>query len=148
MPDSVTTPEALNEEAELLAIAGRVLPAGGFGNVSHSVIVERGEACRVWDVAGREFVDYLLGSGPMIVGHAHPEVLKVVHACVDQGSTFFANNPHGIRLAAEIVDAVACVEQVRYVSSGSEADMYAIRLMRAYSGKEKVLKFEGGYHGM
>lgn len=147
MPDTVT-PAALSEEDELIALAKRVMPAGGFGNVSHQVIVARGEGCRVWDVAGREYVDYLLGSGPMIVGHAHPEVLAVTQACVAEGTTFFANNPHGIRLAAEIVDAMDCVEQVRFVSSGSEADMYAIRLMRAASGKDKVLKFEGGYHGM
>ncbi len=147
MPDTVT-PAALSEEEELIALAKRVMPAGGFGNVPHQVIVARGAGCRVWDVAGREYVDYLLGSGPMIVGHAHPEVLAVTQACVAEGTTFFANNPHGIRLAAEIVDAMACVEQVRFVSSGSEADMYAIRLMRAATGKDKVLKFEGGYHGM
>lgn len=146
MPDTIAP--NLDQEAELVALAKRVMPAGGFGNVSHATIVARGEGCRVWDVAGREYVDYLLGSGPMIVGHGHPEVLEVVQGCVADGTTFFANNAHGIRLAAEIVDAVACVEQVRFVSSGSEADMYAMRLMRAHTGKDKVLKFEGGYHGM
>lgn len=146
MPDTInTTPDA---EAELLELAERVLPGGGFGNVGHAIIVARGLGCRVWDVAGREYVDYLLGSGPMIVGHGHPEVLEVVQECVADGTTFFANNPHGIRLAAEIVDAVACVDQVRFTSSGSEADMYAMRLMRAHSKKDKILKFEGGYHGM
>lgn len=146
MPDTInTTP---NAEAELLELAQRVLPGGGFGNVGHAIIVARGQGCRVWDVAGREYVDYLLGSGPMIVGHGHPEVLEVVQECVADGTTFFANNPHGIRLAAEIVDAVACVDQVRFTSSGSEADMYAMRLMRAHSKKDKILKFEGGYHGM
>ena len=148
MPDTVSPGLGAFNEEELLATARRVLPAGGFGNVSHPTIVARGQGCRVWDVAGREYIDYLLGSGPMIVGHAHPEVLEVTQACVADGTTFFANNPYGILLAAEIVDAMACVEQVRYVSSGSEADMYAIRLMRAHSGKDKVLKFEGGYHGM
>lgn len=120
MPDTInTTP---NAEAELLELAQRVLPGGGFGNVGHAIIVARGLGCRVWDVAGREYVDYLLGSGPMIVGHGHPEVLEVVQECVADGTTFFANNPHGIRLAAEIVDAVACVDQVRFTSSGSEAE--------------------------
>ena len=65
-----------------------------------------------------------------------------------KGTTFFANNPYGIRLAAEIVDAVACAEKVRFVSSGSEADLYAMRLARAYTKRDKILKFEGGYHGM
>lgn len=146
MPDTLAT--GPDQEAELLEMASRVLPAGGFGNVPHKVIVAKGEGCRVWDVAGREYIDYLLGSGPMIVGHAHPEVLEATQACIADGTTFFANNPHGIRLAAEIVDAVACCDQVRFCSSGSEADMYAIRLMRAFTGKDKVLKFEGGYHGM
>ena len=84
----------------------------------------------------------------MIVGHAHPEVVEVVQAQAARGTTFFANNEHGIRLAAEIVDAVACAEQVRFVSTGSEADAYAMRLARACTGRDKILKFEGGYHGM
>jgi len=135
-------------EAELVELAKRVLPAGGFGNVSYPLIVARGEGSHVWDVSGNEYIDYLLGSGPMIVGHAHPEVLAATQDCVTQGTTFFANNADGIRLAAEIVDAMPSVEQVRFVSSGSEADMYAMRLARAHTGRDKILKFEGGYHGM
>lgn len=135
-------------ERELVELARRVLPAGGFGNVSHEVIVAAGRAGRVWDVSGNEYVDYLLGSGPMIVGHAHPEVVAVVQEVAANGTTFFANNPHGIRLAAEIVEAVPCAEKVRFVSSGSEADLYAMRLARAFTRRDKILKFEGGYHGM
>jgi glutamate-1-semialdehyde 2,1-aminomutase len=84
----------------------------------------------------------------MIVGHAHPEVVEVVQQVAAKGSTFFANNEYGIRLAAEIVEAVPCAEKVRFVSTGSEADLYAMRLARAYSNRDKILKFEGGYHGM
>jgi glutamate-1-semialdehyde 2,1-aminomutase len=135
-------------ERELVEMARRVLPGGGFGNVSHEVIVASGRAGRVWDVSGNEYVDYLLGSGPMIVGHAHPEVVAVVQEVAAKGTTFFANNPYGIRLAAEIVDAVPCAEKARFVSSGSEADLYAMRLARAYKKRDKILKFEGGYHGM
>jgi glutamate-1-semialdehyde 2,1-aminomutase len=135
-------------EQALVATARRVLPGGGFGNVSHEVIVAEGRAGRVWDVSGKEYVDYLLGSGPMIIGHAHPEVVAVVQGQAAKGTTFFANNEHGIRLAAEIVDAVPCAEQVRFVSTGSEADLYAMRLARAYTKRDKILKFEGGYHGM
>src|SRR4051812_18322181 len=109
-----------NAENELIDTAKRVLPGGGFGNVSHAVTIAEGKAGRVWDESGNEYVDYLLGSGPMIVGHAHPEVVEVVREQVAKGTTFFANNAHGIRLAAEIVDAVPCAEQVRFVSSGSE----------------------------
>src|ERR1041384_5481853 len=135
-------------ERELVDTARRVLPAGTFGNVPHEVVIAGGKAGRVWDVSGNEYVDYLLGSGPMLIGHAHPEVLAVTQEQLAKGTTFFANNEHGIRLAAEIVDAVPCAEKVRFVSSGSEADLYAMRLARAYKKRDKILKFEGGYHGM
>jgi glutamate-1-semialdehyde 2,1-aminomutase len=140
--------ERSETERELVATAQRVLPGGGFGNVSHDLVIAEGRGSRVWDVSGNEYVDYLLGSGPMIVGHAHPEVVEVVREVAAKGTTFFANNPYGIRLAAEIVDAVPCAEKVRFVSSGSEADAYAMRLARAYTKRDKILKFEGGYHGM
>jgi glutamate-1-semialdehyde 2,1-aminomutase len=135
-------------ERELVEKARGVLPGGGFGNVTHEVIIAEGKAGHVWDVSGNEYIDYLLGSGPMIVGHAHPEVTEVVQQVAGKGTTFFANNPYGIKLAAEIVDAVACAEKVRFVSSGSEADAYAMRLARAHTKRDKILKFEGGYPGM
>jgi glutamate-1-semialdehyde 2,1-aminomutase len=135
-------------ERDLVDTARRVLPGGGFGNVPYELVIAGGRAGRVWDVSGNEYVDYLLGSGPMLVGHAHPEVVAAVQEQLARGTTFFANNEHGIRLAAEIVDAVPCAEKVRFVSSGSEADLYAMRLARAYKKRDKILKFEGGYHGM
>jgi glutamate-1-semialdehyde 2,1-aminomutase len=141
-------PKSSEAERSLLETARRVLPAGGFGNVSHEIILAQGRAGRVWDVSGNEYVDYLLGSGPMLVGHAHPEVVEVVQRVAATGTTFFANNEFGIRLAAEIVEAVPCAEKVRFVSTGSEADLYAMRLARAYRNRDKILKFEGGYHGM
>jgi glutamate-1-semialdehyde 2,1-aminomutase len=136
------------EEAGFVALARRVMPAGGFGNIGVETMIRRGLAGRVWDVSGREYVDYLIGSGPMLVGHAHPEVTAAVAEQIGQGTTFFANNEHGVLLAAEIVEAVACAEQVRFASSGSEADAYAMRLARAFRKRDKILKFEGGYHGM
>jgi len=102
----------------------------------------------VWDESGKEYVDFLLGSGPMLVGHAHPEVTAAAQARIAQGTTFFANNRYGIELAAAIVEAVPCAEQVRFVSTGSEADLYAMRAARAFRKRDKILKFEGGYHGM
>ena len=135
-------------ERSLVETARNVLPGGGFGNVSHDIVLARGRAGRVWDVSGNEYVDYLLGSGPMIVGHAHPEVVEVVQKVAATGTTFFTNNEYGIRLAAEIVEAVPCAEKVRFVSTGSEADLYAMRLARAFRNRDKILKFEGGYHGM
>ena len=84
----------------------------------------------------------------MLLGHGHPEVMEAVLEQLPRGMTFFANNAKGVELAEAIVDAVPCCEQVRFVASGGEADMYAIRLARAYTGRDKILKFEGGYHGM
>jgi glutamate-1-semialdehyde 2,1-aminomutase len=84
----------------------------------------------------------------MLVGHAHPDVTEAVLAQVPLGSTYFTNNRPGILLAEAVVDAVACAEQVRFVSSGTEADLYAMRLARAFRRRDKILKFEGGYHGM
>lgn len=138
----------LYTQAEWIARAREVLPAGGFGNFDPGIIISRGQGSRVWDEDGNEYVDFLIGSGPMLLGHGHPEVMESVLEQLPKGMTFFANNAKGIELAEAICEAVPCCEQVRYVASGGEADMYAIRLARAYSGKDKILKFEGGYHGM
>src|SRR5579864_3341963 len=135
-------------ELELMEEAKRVLPAGSFGNVPNDIVVREGKGGRVWDESGNEYVDFLLGSGPMLVGHAHPEVMAAVQEQVAHGTTFFANNRKGIELAEEIVDAVPCAEKVRFVSTGSEADLYAMRAVRANRKRDKILKFEGGYHGM
>lgn len=110
------------EEQHLVQTARRVLPGGNFGNMAGETVIRSSRGGRVWDVSGNEYVDYLLGSGPMLVGHAHPEVNAAVLEQVGKGSTFFVNNEHGIRLAAEIVDALPCAEQVRFASSGTEAD--------------------------
>ena len=128
--------------------ANAVLPAGGFGNFDPGIIIREGKGSRVWDEDGNEYVDYLIGSGPMLLGHGHPEVLDAVQEQLPKGLTFFANNAAGIELAEQICDAMACGEQVRYVTSGGEADMYAMRLARAFTGRDKIMKFEGGYHGM
>jgi len=131
----------------LLDKARAVLPGGTFGNTAADLIVVEGKGSRVWDENGKEYIDYLIGSGPMIVGHGHPEVTAAVREQLERGTTFFANNPQGIELAAVIVDAVPCADKVRFASTGSEADAFAIRLARAFSGRSKILKFEGGYHG-
>ena len=137
---------SLNDDLSLRAHA--VLPGGHFGNMASDVIIARGKEGRIWDNKGNEYVDFLLGSGPMFVGHAHPKVTEAVLNQVPNGTTFFANNVHGIKLAEEICAAVNCIEQIRFVSSGSEATLYAMRIARAYRERDKVLKFEGGYHGM
>src|SRR5436190_15710509 len=133
---------------EIVEKAKRVLPGGTFGNFAAEVVIREGKGGRVWDENGKEYVDYLLGSGPMLVGHAHPEVTEAAQAQIARGTTFFANIRLGIELAEAIVEAVPCAEQVRFVSSGTEADLYAMRAARAFTRRDKILKFEGGYHGM
>lgn len=133
---------------QLVEQAKRVLPGGSFGNMPAEVILREGKGGRIYDEAGNEYVDFLLGSGPMFIGHAHPDVTAAVQAQVPLGTTFFGNNRHGIALAEAIVDAVPCAEQVRFVCSGTEADLYAMRAARAFRKRDKILKFEGGYHGM
>ena len=140
--------QKLRTQSEWIDRAREVLPAAGFGNFDPGIIISHGQGSRVWDEDGREYVDYLIGSGPMLLGHGHPEVMEAVLEQLPRGMTFFANNAKGIELAEAIVEAVPCCEQVRFVASGGEADMYAIRLARAYTGRDKILKFEGGYHGM
>jgi glutamate-1-semialdehyde 2,1-aminomutase len=135
-------------EDGLIEKAKRVLPGGTFGNFPSEVVIREGRGGRVWDEGGREYVDFLLGSGPMLVGHAHPEVTAASQARIAQGTTFFANNRWGIELAEAIVAAVPCADQVRFVSTGSEADLYAMRAARAFRKRDKILKFEGGFHGM
>ncbi|WP_422031456.1 aspartate aminotransferase family protein [Reyranella sp.] len=144
-----TPPNLLGDPTnELIEQARRVLPGGSFGNLPAEVILKEGKGGHIFDEAGKEYVDFLLGSGPMFIGHAHPEVTAAVQAQLPLGTTFFGNNRHGIALAEAIVDAVPCAEQVRFVCSGTEADLYAMRAARAFRKRDKILKFEGGYHGM
>lgn len=128
--------------------AHKVLPAGGLGNFDPEIFIREGKGARVWDEDGNEYIDYLMGSGPMLLGHGHPEVVEAVQEQLGAGMTFFANNARSLELAEEICRAVRCAERVRYFCSGGEADMYAMRLARAYTGRDKIMKFEGGYHGM
>ncbi len=144
----MSTQTVLDPTDDLVAQAKRVLPGGSFGNMPAEGVLREGRDGRIWDEAGREYVDFLLGSGPMFIGHAHPEVTAAVQAQVPLGTTFFGNNKHGIALAEAIVEAVPCAEQVRFVCSGTEADLYAMRAARAFRKRDKILKFEGGYHGM
>lgn len=138
----------IHTQAEWVERAAKVLPGAGFGNFDPTVVIREGRGSRVWDEDCKEYIDGLIGSGPMLLGHGHPEVVEAILGQLPRGLTFFANNAAGIELAEEIVDSVACGEQVRFVASGGEADMYAMRLARAYTGRDLILKFEGGYHGM
>ena len=138
-------------ERDLLEKATQYFPGSGTGNTSYpddlKFLVKEGKGGRIWDVSGNEYVDWLMGSGPMILGHAHPAVTEAVLSAVGRGSTFFTTNDQAVLLAEELVKAVPCAEQVRFTTSGTDACFQAMRVARAYTGKEKILKFEGGYHG-
>ena len=138
-------------EQRLLEKAGRYLPGGTGGNLSLpqelNFLASHGKGSHIFDVSGNEYVDWLMGSGPMILGHAYPSVTEAVIKAVEGGSTFFATNYMAVELAEEIVNAVPCAEQVRFTTSGTDACFQAMRAARAFTGKEKILKFEGGFHG-
>ena len=139
------------DHESLVSQARQYFPGASNGNAAlsgeHSFVIAGGQGAYVYDPDGRRWVDYLLGSGPMIVGHAHPEVNAAVRDQLDKGSTFFNLNDKSIELAGEIIDAVACAEQLRFTSTGSEATFFALRAARAFRGRDKIMKFEGGFHG-
>ena len=112
------------KEKELIEKARRYLPDGSLGNLSGDVLISEGHGSRIRDASGKEYVDYLLGSGPMITGHAHPEVTAAVRNQLELGSTFFANNEPAILLAEEIANAMACVDKVRFGRNRREVDVF------------------------
>jgi glutamate-1-semialdehyde 2,1-aminomutase len=123
-------------------------PARSFRAVGMPpLVLERGRGSHVWDADGREFIDYLMAFGPLILGHAHPAVVEAVREALAQGTAFGATTALEVELARLISDALPSVEMVRLVNSGTEATMSAVRLARAYTGRTKVVKFEGCYHG-
>jgi glutamate-1-semialdehyde 2,1-aminomutase len=109
--------------------------------------VERGEGCRIWDVDGNEYIDYVLSWGPLIFGHARRELVEAVREAALLGTSYGAPIPAEVELAELVREFVPSMEMVRFVSSGTEATMSAVRLARAFTGREMILKFEGCYHG-
>src|SRR5207245_4031854 len=139
-------------QQQLLADAGRYLAGGGLGLFvippDLNLVIARGEGSRVWDVAGREYLDYHLSSGPALLGHAHPAITAAVSAQLGKGTTFYFLNEPEIALAQQLVEAIPCAEVVHYTGSGTEATFYSLRIARAFTRRNKVLKFEGAWHGM
>jgi glutamate-1-semialdehyde 2,1-aminomutase len=148
MNDTTTTAR----QAALLADAGRYLAGGGLGLFQLppdlNLVIERGQGSRVWSVAGKEYVDYHLSSGPALLGHAHPAVVEAVAAQLGKGSAFYFLTAPEIALAKRLVEAIPCGEVVHYTGSGTEATFYSLRIARAFTKRNKVLKFEGSWHGM
>jgi glutamate-1-semialdehyde 2,1-aminomutase len=123
-------------------------PVRAFRSVGGSpFFVERAAGSRLWDVEGKEYVDYVGSWGPMILGHAHPVVVAAVTAAAARGTSYGAPTPGEVEMAMLLVEAFPSIEKVRLVSSGTEAVMSAVRLARGFTGREKILKFEGCYHG-
>ena len=150
------TPQAqrtrLNQQADLLGRAGRYLAGGGFGLFvlppEVDLVIAEGRGSHVTDAAGRDFIDYHLGSGPALLGHAHPEIVEAVTRQVAKGSTYYFLNEPAIHLAERMVEAIPCADQIHFTGSGTDATFFALRVARAATGRQKVLKFEGGWHGM
>ncbi|WP_143804442.1 glutamate-1-semialdehyde 2,1-aminomutase [Paenibacillus sp. FSL R7-0337] len=136
------------EEAKQYIPGGVNSPVRAFKSVGLTpVYVERGEGSRIYDIDGNSFIDYVCSWGPLIMGHAHPEVVKALQETAARGTSFGAPTLMETVMAKTVVERVASVDIVRMVNSGTEATMSAIRLARGYTGRSKILKFEGSYHG-
>ncbi|MEK6200896.1 MAG: glutamate-1-semialdehyde 2,1-aminomutase [Desulfobulbaceae bacterium] len=140
--------------AQMFQQARKVIPGGVNSPVRacrsvgcDPVFIERAQGSFVYDVDGNEYIDFVCSWGPMILGHAHPEVLAAIAEAMQHGTSFGAPTPKEIELASMVVDALPSVEKVRFVSSGTEATMSAVRLARGYTGKKVIVKFDGCYHG-
>src|SRR6266511_5057381 len=149
-PEDSMTPRSPQESA-LLRTALRRFPGGVLGGYyapdDLQFVVKEARGAHLYDFSGREYIDYVLGSGPLVLGHAHPAVVAAVEAQLRKGTTYFQLSEPTLALAEEICRAVPCAEQLRYTSSGSEATFFALRVARAFRKRDKILKFEGGFHG-
>lgn len=138
----------LFDKAKTIMPGGVNSPVRAFGSVGgEPPFVTRAKGSRVWDADGREFIDYVCSWGPLVLGHAPDEVVRAVTAAAAKGTSFGAPTEAEVELAEVITRAFPSIEMVRLVSSGTEATMSAIRLARGFTGRSKVVKFEGGYHG-
>jgi glutamate-1-semialdehyde 2,1-aminomutase len=143
-----------SRSAELMARAELLFPGGvnspvrafrAVGGIPR--VIERASGAHLWDVDGNRLIDYIGSWGPMILGHAHPAVIAAVTEAASRGTSFGAPNPGEVALAEEIVAAMPSIEQLRFVNSGTEAAMSAVRLARAFTGRDRIIKMAGGYHG-
>jgi glutamate-1-semialdehyde 2,1-aminomutase len=140
--------------AQMFEQARKVIPGGVNSPVRacrsvgcDPLFIERAQGSSIFDVDGNEYLDFVCSWGPMILGHAHPVVLAAIAEAMAHGTSFGAPTPREIELASMVVDALPSVDKVRFVSSGTEATMSAVRLARGYTGKKVIIKFDGCYHG-
>jgi glutamate-1-semialdehyde 2,1-aminomutase len=142
------TSDAIRQEAARLFPGGVNSPVRAYRAVGgEPPIIDHGRAGHVWDADGREYVDWVGAFGPLILGHAHPAVVAAQEDAIARGGPFGATTEAEVRLGRLITEAMPAVERLRFVSSGTEAAMSALRVARAATGRDLVLKFEGGYHG-
>jgi glutamate-1-semialdehyde 2,1-aminomutase len=140
--------QSLFAEAVNLLPGGVNSPVRAFRAVGgQPLFIERGDGAYLVDVDGNRYVDYVLSWGPLILGHAHPRIAVALHSAIDRGTSYGAPNPHEVELARLVQQLMPNMEMMRFVNSGTEATMTALRLARAYTGRTKIVKFEGNYHG-
>ncbi|HYK54129.1 MAG TPA: glutamate-1-semialdehyde 2,1-aminomutase [Candidatus Eremiobacteraceae bacterium] len=145
---STSRSESLHAESSKLTPGGVNSPVRAFRAVSGTPrYIARAAGSKIYDVDGREYVDYVLSWGPIMLGHAAPEIVEAVERAARDGTSFGAPSPYEVELAKLVVEAIPSVEMVRFVSSGTEACMTAIRLARAWTKREKIVKCAGCYHG-
>jgi glutamate-1-semialdehyde 2,1-aminomutase len=148
MPRSLKESRALQKRAEQLIPGGVNSPVRAFRSVgSDPPFLVRGQGAHVWDADGNRYIDYVGSWGPLILGHADPEVIEAIIQAARNGTSFGASTPAEADLAALVIEAFPAIEKVRFVSSGTEATMSAIRLARAFTTRKIIVKFEGCYHG-
>ena len=150
----VSTTIKTTKSEEIFAAAQNLMPGGvsspvrAFKSVGGQPIVfDRVKGAYIWDVDGNQYIDYVGSWGPAICGHAHPEVIGALHEALEKGTSFGAPSALENVLAEMVINAVPSIEMVRFVNSGTEACMAVLRLMRAFTGRDKIVKFEGCYHG-
>jgi glutamate-1-semialdehyde 2,1-aminomutase len=140
-----------NAHTDMLKRAHAVLPGASLGSYfipsEQDMVVASARGAYMTDVAGRTYLDYILSSGPMIVGHANPVVNAAVREQLELGTSYYAINQPSIELAEELVASTPGTDMVKFCSSGSEATFFALRLARGFTGRNRILKFEGAYHG-
>lgn len=140
--------ERAMEEAKPLMPGGVNSPVRAFNSVdTPAIFMDHGEGSHIYDIDGNEYIDYVLSWGPLILGHKNPRVIEKLHEAVDKGTSFGSSTLQENKLAQLVIDRVPSIEKVRMVSSGTEATLDTLRLARGYTGRNKIIKFEGCYHG-
>src|SRR5258708_31238501 len=144
----------MTQSEELFARAQRLIPGGvnspvrAFKAVGGTpLFIRKAEGARMWDADGKGYIDYMGWWGPLILGHAHPSVIEAITQAAVRGTSYGAPCAAEVELADRVVRLVPSIQKVRFVSSGTEATMSALRLARGFTGRNKILKFEGCYHG-